>query len=202
MFDFAAGFYSISVDLDSQPYITFYIEGHGYFAYQRMPFGVTGGPSEFGHVMAQHFHDLIAQAVLELFIDDGGIVSNSFEKGIEKLKTLLMRVRNEKMSLLPSKLHLFMTDAVFAGAQVGPQGVIPCWNSNPKWGFRTQNFRGGLVFFRSLTRKFSFSGTSISMEKINSNVPAAKLPKKAKDWTSQPYGHQTLPPEMAHKAEE
>lgn len=53
VFDFAAGFYSIAVHPESQPYITFYVEGRGYFAYQRMPFGVTGGPSEFGHVTAQ-----------------------------------------------------------------------------------------------------------------------------------------------------
>jgi hypothetical protein len=41
VFDFAAGFYGISVHPDSQPYITFFVEGRGYFAYQRMPFGVT-----------------------------------------------------------------------------------------------------------------------------------------------------------------
>ena len=29
------------------------------------------------------------------------------------------------MSLSPSKLKLFMMEAVFAGAQVGPQGVSP-----------------------------------------------------------------------------
>ena len=29
------------------------------------------------------------------------------------------------MSLSPNKLKLFMTEAVFAGAQVGPQGVSP-----------------------------------------------------------------------------
>ena len=125
MFDFAAGFYGIAVHPDSQPYITFYIEGRGYFAYLRMPFGITGGPSEFGDVTAQRFHDLIAQTILELFVDDGGMASNSFEEGMEKLRTLLERVRREKMSLSPSKLRLFMTEAVFAGAQVGPQGVTP-----------------------------------------------------------------------------
>jgi hypothetical protein len=125
VFDFAAGFYGIAVHPDSQPYITFYIEGRGYFAYQRMPFGVTGGPSEFGHVTAQRLHDLTAQAILELFVDDGGIASDSFEEGMGKLRTLLERVRREKMSLSPSKLQLFMTEAVFAGAQVGPQGVTP-----------------------------------------------------------------------------
>jgi hypothetical protein len=125
VFDFAAGFHGIVVHPDSQPYITFYVEGRGYFAYQRMPFGVTGGPSEFGHVTAQRFHDLIARTILELFVDDGGMSADSFQEGMEKLETLLERVREEKMSLSPSKLRLFMTEAVFAGAQVGPQGVTP-----------------------------------------------------------------------------
>ena len=69
MFDFAAGFYGIAVHPDSQPYITFYIEGCGYFAYQRMTFGVTEGPSEFSHVTAERFHHLVAQTILELFVD-------------------------------------------------------------------------------------------------------------------------------------
>jgi len=46
VFDFAAGFYGVQIHPDSQPYITFYVEGRGHFAYQQMPFAVTGGPSE------------------------------------------------------------------------------------------------------------------------------------------------------------
>ena len=90
-----------------------------------MPFSVTGGPSEFGHVTGEHFHDLIAQALLKLFVDDGGMASDSFKEGRTKLLTLLNRVQKEKMSLSPSKLRLFMMESVFAGAQVGPQGVSP-----------------------------------------------------------------------------
>jgi hypothetical protein len=89
VFDFAAGFYGIAVHPDSQPYITFFVEGRGYFAYQRMPFGVTGGPSEFGHVTGERFHDLIAISTLELFVDDGGMASDSFDEGVKKLCALL-----------------------------------------------------------------------------------------------------------------
>ena len=125
VFDFTAGFYGIAVHPDSQPYITFFVEGRGYFAYQRMPFGVTGGPSEFGHVTGERLHDLIAISILELFMDDGGMASDSFTEGTKKLRVLFDRVWREKMSLSPSKLKLFMTEAVFVGAQVGPQGVSP-----------------------------------------------------------------------------
>ena len=89
VFDFAVGFYGISVHPESQPYITFFVEGRGYFAYQRMPFSVTGGPSEFGHATGEHFQEHRAQALLELFVDDGGMASDSFEEGRTKLLTLL-----------------------------------------------------------------------------------------------------------------
>ena len=42
-----------------------------------------------------------------------------------KLHTLLDHVQREKMSLSPSKIKLFMTEAVYVGAQVSPQGVSP-----------------------------------------------------------------------------
>ena len=125
VFDFAAGFYGVRIHPDSQPYITFYVEGRGHFTYQRMPFGVTGGPAEFGHVTAECFHDLIAASVMELFVDDGGMAADTFEEGLKKLRTLLERVRREEMSLSPSKMRLFMSKAVFTGAQVGPEGVSP-----------------------------------------------------------------------------
>ena len=85
IFDFAAGFYGIAIHPDSQPYIAFYLEGRGHFAYERMPFGITGGPSEFGHVVGQRMHDLIADGTCENFVDDGGSAADSFEEGMAKL---------------------------------------------------------------------------------------------------------------------
>ena len=92
IFNFAAGFYGIVVHPNSQPYITFFIEGRGYFAYTCMSFGVTGGPSEFRHVMGECFHNLIAKSLLELFVDDGGAAADSFEEGMEKLHVLFNHI--------------------------------------------------------------------------------------------------------------
>jgi hypothetical protein len=163
MFDFAASFYRISVHPDTQPYITFFVEGRGYFTYLCMPFGVMGGPSEFGHVTGKQFHALIAKALLELFVDDGGMASNSFEEGLEKLRALFDHVQQQKMSLSPSKLKLFMTEAVFTGAQVGPQGVSP--NSNkltaivdwpiPKDTSHLEGFLGLTSYFRDFVKGYA-----------------------------------------------
>lgn len=75
--------------------------------------------------MAERLHDLLVSSMLELFIDDKGTAANTFEEGMTKLPTLFEHVHKEKMSLSPGKLKLFMSKAVFAGAQVSAEGVSP-----------------------------------------------------------------------------
>lgn len=123
--DFASGFYAVAIDKDSRPYICFYIEGRGYFCYKRMPFGLTGAPSEFAHMTAQHLHDLVVQGILELFVDDGGSAADTFSEGIEKLRAIFQRCRERKLSISAQKCQLFQTEGVFAGATVSPSGVRP-----------------------------------------------------------------------------
>lgn len=56
MFDFAAGFYAVEIVEESRPHTAFYVEGRGYFAYRRMPFGLTGAPSIFNKATAKVLH--------------------------------------------------------------------------------------------------------------------------------------------------
>jgi hypothetical protein len=87
--DFASGFYTVEIDQQSRPYTTFYIEGLGHFWYVRMPFGLTGAPTAFATVTAEHLHDLIADEVLELFVDDRGAAANMFTEMMSKLERIL-----------------------------------------------------------------------------------------------------------------
>jgi hypothetical protein len=163
VFDFAAGFYAISIDPNSQPYITFFVEGKGYFKYLRLPFGVTGGPSEFGQLTAESLCDIVGNNTIELFVDDGGASANTFEEGMTKLRTLLVRIRQEKLSLSASKLRVFMTEAVFAGATVGPDGVKPDtakltaivnW-PRPQDASHLEGFLGLSGYFRDLVKGYA-----------------------------------------------
>ena len=77
-FDFAAGFYAVLLDPESRPYTAFYVEGRGYFWYNRMPFGLTGAPSTFGVVTANNMHDLLVEEIMELFVDDSGAAADTF----------------------------------------------------------------------------------------------------------------------------
>ena len=124
-FDFAAGFYAVTVDPESRPYTAFYVEGRGYFWYKRMPFGLTGAPSTFSHMTGTRMHEPIADGTMELFVDDGGTAANTFTEMMEKLTRIFTLIRAHGLSLSASKCELFMTTMVFAGASVGPKGVQP-----------------------------------------------------------------------------
>lgn len=163
IFDFAAGFYAISIHPDSQPYITFYVEGEEYWKYLRLPFGVTGGPSEFAHLTAQKMPDLVVDSTVELFVDDGGSATDTFEDGMDKLCQILEWVRREKLFLSPGKLRLFMTEAVFAGVSVGPLGVTPDATKltavvnwpQPSDTSHLEGFLGLMGYFRDLIKGYA-----------------------------------------------
>ena len=128
-----------------------------------MPFGITGGPSEFGQTVAQRMHDLIMDGTCENFVDDGGSAADSFEEGIAKLQRILEHVRREKLSLSPSKLQVFMTEAVFSGAHFGPGGVSPDsskltavvnWKV-PKDASHLEGFLSLTAYFRDLVKGYA-----------------------------------------------
>jgi transposase InsO family protein len=128
-----------------------------------MPFGITGGPSEFGYVVAQRMHDLIADGTCENFVDDGGSAADSFSEGMAKLRRILERIRREKLSLSPSKFQVFMTEVVFAGARVGPGGVSPDsskltavvdWKI-PEDASHLEGFLGLTAYFRDLVKGYA-----------------------------------------------
>ena len=154
-FDFAAGFYAVTVAPESRPYTAFYVEGRGYFWYKRMPFGLTGAPSTFGHMTATRMHEPIADGTMELFVDDGGTAANTFEEMIERLTRIFTLIRKHNLSLSASKCELFMTTMVFAGATVGPQGVQPDLSKlTAIVNWKTPEDALGLVGFLGLTGWF------------------------------------------------
>jgi len=90
-----------------------------------MPFGLTGAPSTFANMTGKHMFDLLADGTIELFVDDGGTVANTFEGMMDNLTRIFTRIRESGLSLSASKSEFFMTEMVFAGTTVGPNGVQP-----------------------------------------------------------------------------
>ena len=124
VFDFANGFYACEIKPEDQPYVCFYVEGRGYYAYMRMPFGLTGAPSTFGGMTADAIGDFTG-TLIELFVDDGGLAGNNFEVMLADTERLLQRISKKGLSLSATKSKFFVTEATFAGGRVGPDGIKP-----------------------------------------------------------------------------
>lgn len=124
-YDFASGFYAVTVAEETRPYTCFYVEGRGFFQYKRMPFGLTGAPSTFANLTATHLHDLLADGTMELFVDDGATAGDDFEEKLTRLQHIFTRIRDRHLSLSASKSSFFVSSAVFAGANVSHAGVSP-----------------------------------------------------------------------------
>lgn len=108
---------------ESRPYTAFYVEGQGHFWYKRMPFRLTGALSGFVHMTETNLYDMVADGSIELFIDDGGAGVNDFEEGMKLLTHLLNHIRECKLSLSPANSKFFVTEGIFAGAKVRPNGI-------------------------------------------------------------------------------
>ncbi|KAH7919813.1 hypothetical protein BV22DRAFT_1022350, partial [Leucogyrophana mollusca] len=61
----------------------------------------------------------------DLFVDDTGMAGDDFDEKLNRPCKFMERVREKRLSLSPQKTKLFMTEAVFAGARVGREGVRP-----------------------------------------------------------------------------
>lgn len=122
--DFTAGYYAIVMSDESVPYTTFYVEGHGYYVYLRMPFDLTGAPAMFGKLIAITLDDMIGRELVN-WMDDICLPGDNFDTKMDNLRKFFTHCREKSLSLSPSKSKLFFTDVLFAGAMIGPSGIKP-----------------------------------------------------------------------------
>lgn len=181
VFDFASGFYACEVSKEDRPYVCFYVEGRGYFSYQRMPFGLTGAPSTFAELTARCLGDMVG-TLIELFVDDGGMAADTFEEGMRDLRKFLVRVREKGLSLSAAKSEFFVTEAVFAGARVGPGGIKPDLSkltavvdwAQPADLQNLGSFLGLAGYFRSLIKGYSAIAQPLSDLARSIDLPKGK----------------------------
>src|SRR5882762_885168 len=162
-FDFASGFYAVTIPEALRPYLAYYVEGRGFHTQKRMPFGLTGAPTTFAYVIAEKLGDLLPKLNIELLVDDGGMAGDGFEEMMDRTRQFLVRVRESHLSLSAKKSKFFMTEVIFAGSQVGPDGVKPDatkltaivgWRQPPDL-LNLSRFLGLAGYFRDLVKNYA-----------------------------------------------
>ena len=158
------------------------MEGRGFFTKKRMPFGLTGVPATFAHIIASKLGDLLPKLDVELLVDDGGMAGDDFNNMLNRTRQFLTRVRESSLSLSAKKSEFFMTEIIFAGSRVGPDGVLPDnakltavidWRQPPNL-LNLSSFLGLTGYFRDLIK-----GYARLAQPLTDLLRAATVPKNA-----------------------
>ena len=97
----------------------------GLFHFTRIPFGLSGAPGSFCCLMSIVLRDLLWVICL-CYLDDIVIYARTPEELLERLRTVLDRLREVGLKAKPSKCELFRTEIKFLGHLELPMESIPC----------------------------------------------------------------------------
>ena len=96
----------------------------GLFHFTRMPFGLSNAPSSFCRLMSLVLDDLLWVICL-CYIDDIVVYGRTQAELLERLDTVLTRLRKFGLKVKPSKCLLCRTSIKFLGHLVSSNGVEP-----------------------------------------------------------------------------
>ena len=96
----------------------------GLFHFVRMPFGLSGAPATFCRLMTNVLGDLLWKICL-CYIDDVILYAKTQQELLDRLDTVLTRLRQYGLKVKPSKCVLFRTEISFLGHLVNANGVQP-----------------------------------------------------------------------------
>ena len=128
-----------------------------------MPFGLTSAPSTFGNVTANKLGDLLVPLGIESLVDDEGMVGDEFDTMMDHTRQFFTRVQEISLSLSAKKSEFFITEIIFAGSRVGPDGVQPDaakliavvnWHQPPDL-LNLSRFLGLTGYFRDLVKGYA-----------------------------------------------
>jgi len=96
----------------------------GLFQFTRMPFGLSGAPSSFSTLMSIVLRDLLWEICL-CYLDDIIIYGHTPQELLDRMRTVLDRLRSVGLKVKPSKCVLFKTEIQYLGHLVSATGINP-----------------------------------------------------------------------------
>lgn len=121
--DLAHGFYQIPMSENSIEKTAF-VTCDGHYEFLRMPFGLTNGPAVFQQLINTVLGNL-KNTIAFPYIDDIIIPAETIEEGFDRLKQVLTKLRQHKLTLKISKCEFFKTEISYLGREISSAGVKP-----------------------------------------------------------------------------
>ena len=119
--DLVSGYWQVEVHPEDREKTAFVVP-QGLYEFRTMPFGLCNVPSTFQRLMELVLAGLRWEIYLA-YLDDIVIFGSTFKEHLERLRTVLDRLRASGLRLKPSKCQLFRREVRFLGHVVTKDGV-------------------------------------------------------------------------------
>lgn len=159
--DLASGYHQVAVH-EKDRHKTAFTTPFGLYEYLRMPFGLCNAPATFQRLMQATMSDLVFQIVL-VYLDDLLVFSQTFQEHLERLETILKRLKNTGLKVKVEKCHLLQSEVKFLGHRVSAEGIgtdpekisaVKTWPT-PSTVKELRSFLGFCSYYRRFIEKFS-----------------------------------------------
>lgn len=88
-----------------------------------LPFGLKGAPGYFNGCIVNALHDLIVADEVRVYIDDIVVGGASYEDFAAQVSEVFRRLRELRLVIKPSKLHIGLASSKIMGLVVGRQAT-------------------------------------------------------------------------------
>ena len=119
--DLCSGYWQVAMDEHDKPKTAF-TTGNGLYQFTVMSFGLCNAPATFERLMEKVLSGLPWEVCL-LYLDDIIVHGRQFREAIQRLRTVLQRLRDAGLKLSPKKCVLLQRSVPFLGHVVSDQGV-------------------------------------------------------------------------------
>ena len=120
-FDASCGFWQIGLDEESSKLCTFNTPW-GRYRFTRLPFGISTSGDIFNQVMSEIFRDIDG---VEIVVDDILVHASSAQEHDRRVRQMLQRARESKLTLNPKKAKVGLTEIEYVGHVISKDGLKP-----------------------------------------------------------------------------
>lgn len=122
--DLVAGFHQLPIK-ETDKCKTAFSTPDGLFEFSRLPFGICVAPSAFSRAMNFVLRKHLDDKICYCYIDDVIILGNTESEHKANVFTVLSTLRENKLSLKPSKCVFFARKVIYLGFQISEEGILP-----------------------------------------------------------------------------
>lgn len=119
--DLQSGYWQCEVNPNDRPKTAF-STGIGLYEFNVLPFGVCNGPATFQRLMDIVLDGLNWESAL-VYLDDVIVFGRNFQEHLERLSSVLARLKSAGLKINPKKCRLFHREVEFLGHIVSRQGI-------------------------------------------------------------------------------